>query len=578
MDNIEKLQQLKQLLDEGIISQDEYDSRKERILFPEKAEKERQLQEEENKRQEIFENAIKKFNDKTSESYKQALGELEGLGDWKDATVIAEKYREELSEIEAAEAEKKAEEEKEDTYERAIKKFDIRSSKSYKSAIADLEGLGDWRDAIAIAEEKTTELQEIEEEEKKKKDKVKKKAIIIAAAAVAVIVVVALGKYLLTPNLAKFTPSKSAELNSMKYKVPEGCKLEDSGTDTYALYSLSKSNKVVGVVEVEYRGDSDLSGSAGYDEDTAEHKAATKVAELMTDANGTYQTIEADNSVFEVTVYANDDKVKGKNELLSAMAASFDTSSYKNPRSSEGIETKYTGDTSAGVKIDKGSEGLSVSEKYRTSLGTGTKSVDYTIDKAVTLEAGKTSTVTIKANGQDYKLKVKCSDHGAFYKNGAFNASLDDIMADYKEKHSSVHAYNSTASSGGNIDIVQKGDTYGGQFNCTTTGHKYIVTFNSTNRAGDGNKPTNEVPDSIIMLLQTNGDEEREDLVCIVAIFGNMLSTLNADGSASDAYTEVLRSMQSATGSSVASAEGTYKGIPYSIAYTSGLYTMSINR
>lgn len=60
MDNIEILKQLKQLLDEGILSQEEFDIRKEQILFPEKIEEEKQRQAEEDRKNIVFNNAIKK--------------------------------------------------------------------------------------------------------------------------------------------------------------------------------------------------------------------------------------------------------------------------------------------------------------------------------------------------------------------------------------------------------------------------------------------------------------------------------------------------------------------------------------
>ena len=43
-----------------------------------------------------------------------------------------------------------------------------------------------------------------------------------------------------------------------------------------------------------------------------------------------------------------------------------------------------------------------------------------------------------------------------------------------------------------------------------------------------------------------------------------------------EAYNDVLEGMQSATGDSVAATNRTYEGIPYTIAYTSQLYTMKI--
>lgn len=581
MDNIEKLQQLKQLLDEGILTQDEFESRKEQILFPEKIEEERRKEEEEKRQQEeerrkdeLFDNAISRFDEKTSASYKQGISELEELGDWRETNILVEKYRGELVEIEKKEKEEQEERDKEALYEKAMNKFGVRTSNSYKSAIADLESLGEWKDAAVIIEERKAELQEIEEEEKKKSKRLKKKLTLAAAAAAVLIVAIVVAKILLTPDLAKYSPTKEKTINSMSFKVPEECKGETTSV-TGAILSLRKDDRVIGVIEVEYKGDSDLNGAAGYDSKTDKHKDADEAKELIPDGTSEYKTIEADNSVYEVTVYSNE-KVKGKKELLDAIIKTFDVAGYKNPRESEGIGATYRGDSSAGVKIEANAEGLSVFERFKTVKGSGTKDISYTVKDPVTLEAGKTSTLKIKAAGQDYDLNIKCSDHGAFYEDGAFTASLDDIMADYKENYSTVSAINGSSSAGGSIDITQKGDTYGGQFNCNTTNNKYVVTFSSVDEAGDNNLPTNEIPHRILTLVLTNGNEEKEDLMCIIGLFGNMLANINPDIDQNEAYNEVLEALQSTEGGDVQSVERTYKGVSYSIVYTSQLFGMQI--
>lgn len=254
-----------------------------------------------------------------------------------------------------------------------------------------------------------------DEEAKAKNEPPKKnlKPIIVAAivVAVAAIIVFAVVPSLMTPDLSKFTPTKDMKVNSMSFKIPEDCKVEDSKADSYYLYSLNNNNKPIGVIEVEYRGDTDLEGNAGFDIDSAEHPSADKAIELIPEAKGTYQIVEADNSAFEVTVYADDEKVKGKDELLSAIVDSFDTSGYSNPREEDGITYKYTGDASDGVVIDDDVKGLEVWEAFNTSLGKGEKSTSFTVTEPVKLKAGKTSTVHITIdNGDKYTIDIKCSD------------------------------------------------------------------------------------------------------------------------------------------------------------------------
>ena len=361
---------------------------------------------EEDRKNGSYENAIKRVEEKTIEAYKLAITELEKLGDWKDAPELVEKYKEELAEIERVEAEQKAESEKQSIYEKANSKFEQKTSKAFKAGIADLEKLGEWKDAAEIVEQRKIELKEIEEAENKKKAALKKKIIIGLAAVVAIIIGSVIVKTVTTPDLTKYSATKDATINSMSYKIPEECKLEDSN-DTFAQYSLSKGDKVIGVIEVEYRGETDLNGDAGYDSESAEHKSTDSALKLIPDGAGKYQEVEADNSAFEVTVYCNEEKVKGGSEFLSAIAQTFDVSGYKNPRTSKGIDASYTGDAAAGVTIKEGIDGLTVSETFETALGTGSKNVSYTIEKPVELKSGETSKVHIKADGQECTLSVE---------------------------------------------------------------------------------------------------------------------------------------------------------------------------
>ena len=120
---------------------------------------------EEDKKNEKYDNAIKRLDKKTSESYKTAIEELEKLGGWKDAEEIIEKCKEELVEIEKIESDQKAENEKNELYEKARKKFEQKTSNSFKEGILCLERLGNWKDAPEMIEQKKIELQEIEEAE-----------------------------------------------------------------------------------------------------------------------------------------------------------------------------------------------------------------------------------------------------------------------------------------------------------------------------------------------------------------------------------------------------------------------------
>ena len=587
MQNIEKLQQLKQLLDEGIISTEEFEIRKKQILFPEiieeekrKAEEEKQRLAEEERKNEVFEAAIKKFNNKTSDSFKQGISELESLEKWRDADSLVEQYKQELAEIEKIEEDKRLELERKDIYEKANQKFRVNTSQSFRAGINELSKLGDWRDAAEIVEQRKSELKEIEAKEnleKEKKKKKWKKIITIAAVAAAVIIaLVILFAVVLKPDLSNYSSMEDYKINSMSYKVPEDWQTEGMSTNKMAKYTLSKNNKVIALLVVEYLGDTDLEGAAGYNKDSKKSKSDTVAKKIIPDTSGRFDTVVADNSMYDVSLYCDEKKVKGAAELLNTVKESFDVKGYKNPRTYEGIKAYYSGDTSAGVTIDADSEGLSVRESYKTAIGLGTKDASFTVEEPVTLEAGETSTLVIESGDNKTELNITCSDKGAFYEDGSFTASLDEIMTEYKKNYSSVRAYSGSTVAGGDIAIQLKDYTYGGQFNCNTTNHSYIVTFTGTESSGDGFKASSEVPGNLVVMIQTEGKVESEDLLCIISIFGNMLADLNPDIDQTDAHNEILDAMQSASGDTVAAIDRTYEGINYTIAYTPGLYTLEI--
>ena len=452
METYNTIYKLKELLDEGIISQEEFDEKKREFLFPKEfeEEKKRKQQEEEARKKEeeerlridsnnavLYAAAMRNIDSKDAESYRNAISILRKIGDWRDAADLLEKCEKDLPELEKKEAEEKALELKAKTYRTATEKMEIKTSSSYREAIAAFESLGDWEDSKALLEKckaEQPELEAKEQKEKAEKEKQKKKrirrigifsAIVIAAIVGAVVLVNAL-----KPNLTKYDELKEFKTHSMSYKIPESWSKNDIlSKDNYSYYTLQNGGKTAAVLTVEYKGDTDLWGAAAYDASGDGHYSDENAIKAIPTAKGTYQTIEADNSAFEVTLYCDDSKVKNSSQFLTDISSTFNTKDYSNPRSPKDVTIGYDGSTEAGTTIDENS--IKVSQDFDTGLGIGSKTPEWTLKEKVVLEAGKTSEIIVIVDGKEYKKEIECS------------TKLDD------EESSGSHRSVSTSTRGG---------------------------------------------------------------------------------------------------------------------------------
>lgn len=237
-----------------------------------------------------------------------------------------------------------------------------------------------------------------------------KKALLVFALIAVIAAGVAAYLFLSVPSLDSLELTEGQKVNSISYRIPKECNLEDSKPGTYYFYSLKKAGKIFGAIEIMYRGENDLKGECGYDDNNTEHNTAQKAMDMIPDVTGVYKNINAGTSVFEVVVYCNTDETEGNEELLSAIVDSFDIAGYSNPRTSLGLKYSYTGDSSAGVKIDNQTEGLSIYEQFHTALGNGDKTLPYYVVEPVKLKKGKTSEVEINISGEVYTLEIECTD------------------------------------------------------------------------------------------------------------------------------------------------------------------------
>lgn len=245
------------------------------------------------------------------------------------------------------------------------------------------------------------------------KKKGKKKWIIFGSllAAIAIMVAIALPD-LMKPDLMEHGENINASMHGIEYEVPKDwhCAQLLRTEGAYQYYTLSKDNKVIAAFEVAYLGDTDLSGDAQYDDNTAEHKKSDKAYADLPESAGYYQMVYADESAFEVTIYFNEGAVKNGEQFLESVCQSFKTSEYTNPRQLKNAEVEYTGFKDAETVIDENSTNIHVYAEYDTGIGTGTKQVyDWTLKDPVTLKAGKTSTLTIILDGKEYSTEITCT-------------------------------------------------------------------------------------------------------------------------------------------------------------------------
>ena len=419
MDIYKKLLEYKAMFEDGVISGEEFQKLKQ-MLYTSKM-REMGIQDEaefeEIIKKDVFKEAVLMLEKNTVSSYREAISLLEKLGNWGNAPSLIEQCKEDLVELEKQEELIRAEEARIKLYTDAIQKLRTKSVANYEEAIKDLESLGEYKDAEEILEKAKLELPELKKKKAEEKEiaeadrRKKRKIAIIACASIAVIIIAFIViSDAIKPNLMKHGDMKAARIHNISYQVPEDWKEKkvSSWKDTQ-YYTLDNKGKTVAALVVMYKGENDLSGKAGYNEDGDDHYSFEDAIVDVQDADsGVYKQFTADTSVFEVGCYCNENKVKNRDKFLASVQESFDTANYKNLRKISDVLIKYEGDTEAGVKVAK--MNLTVTAVYDTGVAKGEKTLtDWELKNPVTFEAGKTSTITVIVDGKEYSKKVKCT-------------------------------------------------------------------------------------------------------------------------------------------------------------------------
>lgn len=203
---------------------------------------------------------------------------------------------------------------------------------------------------------------------------------------------------------------KQDEVHSLSYQVPKDWEyLNGYSNNSTRVFRLKDGNETIGVLEVVYKGDTDLDGDAGYDYDTAEHGNTTSAVNQLKNPEGFYRMITAGESEFEVTVFCNKGAL-GVDDFLDAVSDSFETDNYTNPRVLSEMEINYSGSTEAGAVIAK--EDLVVTAIYDVGARRGRIQLtkyEWELKEPITLKAGKTSTITVIANGKEFSAEIECT-------------------------------------------------------------------------------------------------------------------------------------------------------------------------
>ena len=99
MDKFELLKKYKELLEEGIIEQEEFDKKKVELLGATEIEPERdpaeeqKLREELDKKEKLYNEVISTQYDDSLENMKKNIKKLESIGEYKDSAALLEKYK-----------------------------------------------------------------------------------------------------------------------------------------------------------------------------------------------------------------------------------------------------------------------------------------------------------------------------------------------------------------------------------------------------------------------------------------------------------------------------------------------------
>lgn len=200
------------------------------------------------------------------------------------------------------------------------------------------------------------------------------------------------------------------DVSGWKIDAPETLQKDSSSTvdirykDVSCQLTVECSSSLLVSIHAEYDGNEE--------EGTIIDNSNTGVHIIGKYKNGTEKELESGWSIKEpVTLEADttSDVVISYEDSDKSMTYSADTTLTItcSTRTLESISAKYTGETNEGTLINKNTEGIEVTAKYKN--GVEEKIDGWTMDEEAKLKAGKTSTFTIRYENKECTLKIKCS-------------------------------------------------------------------------------------------------------------------------------------------------------------------------
>ena len=395
MDKFEEIKNFKELLDNGIITQEEFDKKKKELLEG---------------KDPSGTNLINGIIGGAKEKSEQAKA------------VAAEKL-EELKKKQAEDAEKRKKEEE----ERKQKEAELQAQKAEQNRLAEEQKKKAAEEKKAKEEEKRKNREEKKEQAKqKRKDFFAKKSVKISIGVICALIIafIAFCVYVyVTRDTIKddFSETKTYTLHDLEYLVPANWEEDTDNVttaDSAALESKGfvrrdkKSGDVLGGIVYQYFGDdqdidsliNEHVGSDGWEEyaltDAPDYVKAYKKEgkesyEFVTFANPDYSTFI---TYALVLISAYDENTI--NSILSAPKYA----SYKNKAQVEDITVNYTGSSEDGYTASK--KDFEVLIKYAGKDAVKTEVFEIT-PSAPVINRGQTTAVKVKCHGLEKDIELK---------------------------------------------------------------------------------------------------------------------------------------------------------------------------
>ncbi len=398
IDKFEELKRFKELLDSGIITQEEFDKKKAELLAAPAESKSAGAK------------VLNGFLSTAKEKSEQAK-------------VVANEKLEELKKKQQEDAEKRKREEA----ERKENQAELEKQKAEQAKLLEEQKKKAAEEKRLKAEEKLRLAEEKKEQNKQKRKaffaKKSVKAVIgiicgLIIAFIAFCIYAYVSRDTIKDDFSSTTPHK---LHGLEYEVPANWETDTNGVinpdsqtienEAYVRYDKDNGS-VLGAANFSYFGDDlDIDElSSGYSSDkgweeyslsgTSDNMKVLKKSEDGLDEFVLFADTDysAFGSYVSVASSAYDEAVV--NSILTS--PKFDT--YKNPAEAESLEIKYLGDKTDGYVASE--DDFEVTVKYKD--GTSSAAKAFTINPASpTVNNGKATTVTIKCHGLEDSIELK---------------------------------------------------------------------------------------------------------------------------------------------------------------------------